>query len=478
MFTTSLRNETKQQKNETMLSDKLGADDLGTSRPPSDLMDEESAQQRGTSEEVAMPTDLSLPNRVLSHIAISSNTTPGPPPDGGLWAWLCVLGTHLVVMNTWGVINSFGAFQSHYAQTLNRPPSDISWIGSFETFLLFFIGSFTGRLTDAGLFRPVALVGSVLVVLGSIATSFSTQYWQIFLSQGVCVGLGNGCLFCPTIALVSTYFQKRRSLAIGITACGSTTGGVLFPAIVRQLLPRVGFGWTMRAIGLVQLVALAVAMLSLRPRLPPRRTGRFVEWVAFSDMEYTFYGIGAFLTFLGPFFAFFFTAAYARDVLSMSYTSSLDVLMIMSGVGIVGRIVPTYLADRIGALTVFVPTAGAGALVILCWITVDTRGGFYVWAAMSGIMFGGIQAMFPSALASLTADPSKQGTRIGMIFTIVSFSVLSGPPIGGALVSVLGGRYLGGQVFAGCCLTLGMVFMLAAREAKRRRKGGQLWMKV
>lgn len=194
-----------------------------------------------------------------------------------------------------GIINSFGAFQSHYAQTLKRPPSDISWIGSFEIFLLFFIGSFTGRLTDAGLFRPVALVGSVLVILGSIATSFSTQYWQIFLSQGVCVGLGNGCLFCPTIALVSTYFQKRRSLAIGITACGSTTGGVLFPAIVRQLLPRVGFGWTMRAIGLVQLVALAVAMLSLRPRLPPRRTGRFVEWAAFSDMEYTFYGIGAFL---------------------------------------------------------------------------------------------------------------------------------------------------------------------------------------
>lgn len=152
--------------------------------------------------------------------------------------------------------------------------------------------------------------------------------------------------------------------------------------------------------------------------------------------------------------------------------------MIMSGVGIVGRIVPTYLADRIGALTVFVPTAGAGALVMFCWIAVDTQGGFYVWAAMSGIVLGGIQAMFPSALASLTADPSKQGTRIGMIFTIVSFSVLSGPPIGGALVSALGGRYLGGQVFAGCCLTLGMVFLLAAREAKRRRKGGRLWMKL
>ncbi|KAL3291197.1 major facilitator superfamily transporter [Colletotrichum asianum] len=210
---------------------------------------------------------LSLPSRVLSRITTSSNTTPGPPPDGGLWAWLCVFGTHSVpkeANNYRGVINSFGVFQSHYAQTLRRPPSDLSWIGSIQIFLLFFIGTFTGRLTDAGLFRPVALVGSILVVLGSIATSFSTQYWQIFLSQG-----------------------KRRSLAISFTACGSTTGGVLFPAIVRQLLPRLGFGWTMRAIGLVQLVALTIALLSLRPQLPPRTTGQLVEWDAFKELGYT-----------------------------------------------------------------------------------------------------------------------------------------------------------------------------------------------
>ncbi|KAF4815478.1 Aspyridones efflux protein apdF [Colletotrichum tropicale] len=126
-----------------------------------------------------------------------------------------------------------------------------------------------------------------------------------------------------------------------------------------------------------------------------------------------------FLCFWGSYFAFFFTAAYARDILGMSYTSSLDVLMIMSGVGIVGRILPSYLADRVGALTVLVPTAGAGALIMFTWLAADTKGAFYAWAAISGIILGGIQAVFPSALASLTADPSKQGTRIGMIFTIL-----------------------------------------------------------
>lgn len=138
-------------------------------------------------------------------------------------------------MLTRGVINSFGVFQSYYVKALDRAPSDISWIGSINVFLLFFIGTFTGRLTDAGFFRPLSISGAILTVTGTLTTSACTKYWQIFLAQGVCVGIDSGCLFCPAVAIVSTYFNKRRSLAIGITTCGSGVGGILYPVLVRQL---------------------------------------------------------------------------------------------------------------------------------------------------------------------------------------------------------------------------------------------------
>ncbi|EXF80340.1 riboflavin transporter MCH5 [Colletotrichum fioriniae PJ7] len=423
-------------------------------------------------------------SRIASRVTSRSTVTPGPPPDGGLRAWLCVFGTFLVVMNTWGMINSFGAFQSYYIQTLNRGPSDISWIGSVEIFLLFFIGTFTGRLTDAGYFRPVATAGSVLVVAGTLAASACTQYWQLLLAQGVCVGLGNGCLFCPTVALVSTYFAKRRSFAIGITACGSGAGGVVFPIVIREMLPRAGFGWTMRTLGFVQAAALGTALSCLKPRVPPRKTGSLVEWAAFKDLEYTFYAVGASLCFWASYIVFFFLAAYARDIQGASYDTSLDLLMITNGVGILGRLVLNRLADRVGNLTMFVPTAGAAAALAYSWaalpiaVSSSSRASLYVWAALSGIALGGIQALFPSALASLTADPRKQGARIGMVFTIVSMSVLTGPPIAGALISVLGGKYLGAQMFAGSSLMLGMVFIFLAREAKRKSVGGSFWAKV
>lgn len=133
-------------------------------------------------------------------------------------------------------------FQTYYGTLLaDRSPSDISWIGSLQVFLTFFVGALAGRATDAGFFRPLLLLGTLLLVLGLFMASLATQYWHFVLAQGLCMGLGSGCLFTPTIATVSTYFDKRRSLALGFTASGSATGGLVFPAMARQLLPRVGF---------------------------------------------------------------------------------------------------------------------------------------------------------------------------------------------------------------------------------------------
>lgn len=35
----------------------------------------------------------------------------GPPPNGGLKAWLQVLGSWMLFFNTWGILNTFGVYQ-------------------------------------------------------------------------------------------------------------------------------------------------------------------------------------------------------------------------------------------------------------------------------------------------------------------------------------------------------------------------------
>ena len=98
-------------------------------------------------------------------------------------------------------------------------------------FLLFFVGTLSGRAMDAGYFRSLVVGGCLMQMLGVFATSFCKEYWQLFLAQGVVQGLGNGMLFTPLVALVSTYFTTRRALALGFAACGAPTGGIAFPLV-------------------------------------------------------------------------------------------------------------------------------------------------------------------------------------------------------------------------------------------------------
>lgn len=234
--------------------------------------------------------------KVLSRtISRSSCIDPGPPPDGGLTAWTQAIVGHLVVFNTWGYINSFGVFQTYYVSDLGFPPSNVSWVGSIQIFLLFFVGTFSGRATDYGLFRVTVIAGSFFHLLGIFMTSLSKKYWQLVLAQGICAGLGNGLVFCPSLTVLSTYFSKKRSLALAIAASGSSSGGLIYPVIVQQLLPKIGFPWTVRILGFVMLGLQAIYLTLMKARLPPRKSGSLVEWKAFKEPSYTLFSVGELL---------------------------------------------------------------------------------------------------------------------------------------------------------------------------------------
>lgn len=182
--------------------------------------------------------------------------------------------------------------------------------------------------------------------------------------------------------------------------------------------------------------------------------------------------------FLGLYFGYYYISAFSRSVIHASYQDSLNLLLVINGVGIPGRLVPNALADRFGPLTMLIPTLLIGGVAVFSWAAVDSLGGLYAWGAVYGLAAGGIQSLFPAGLASLTADPSKTGIRMGMVFSVCSFATLIGPPIAGAIITASRGRYIGAQVYAGSSLLVGMVMMAAARMVKCRKGGKGLWAKI
>lgn len=74
----------------------------------------------------------------------------------------------------------------------------------------------------------------------------------------------------PSFSSTTTWFQKKRALAMGIIASGSSMGGVVLPIMVNRLIPTIGFGWTMRICAFLMLGLLVITNLTVRSRLRPQ----------------------------------------------------------------------------------------------------------------------------------------------------------------------------------------------------------------
>jgi MFS family permease len=184
---------------------------------------------------------------------------------------------HLVVFNSFGYSNSYAFFESYYTGKLGLSAATISWPGSIQICLALLIGTLSGRACDAGYLRCTLAIGFALQLVSIFSTSFCSQYWQILLAQGIGQGLGNGISYTPAVSTAATYFLKRRAFAIALISCGNATGGVLFPLLAQQLIPRIGFGWTARIMGFVMMfnMALVLSIVLVNPENAPNRPPSF-----------------------------------------------------------------------------------------------------------------------------------------------------------------------------------------------------------
>ncbi|KAI1850332.1 hypothetical protein JX266_004190 [Neoarthrinium moseri] len=389
------------------------------------------------------------------------------PPDGGAVAWTQVLLMHIVFFNTWGVANGYGVFQTYYTQALGQSESAISWIGSVQVFFLFSIGVGAGRLADAGYFRVTFTLGVFLQVFGIFMASLSTVYWQIILSQAVCLGIGNGLAFTPALAVMSQYFQKYRAAAVGISAAGAAVGGLVYPVLINRLIfhDNFGFPWTMRVMGFIMLATYVPCLILFKPRLPPRKTGPWIDTSAFTELPFVFFTFSMLFNFWGLYFAFFYLGTFARDQIGV--TEPINLVMILNGVGIIGRILPTLIADRwTGLLNIVIPLSFSASILVYCWAAISSEPGLYAFAVIYGLIAAALQALLPATCTTMTPEPSKTGTRVGMILGFVSLANVTGPALCGALIQRQSGSYLGAQAFSASSILLGAFMAIAARVAK------------
>ncbi|EIW53756.1 MFS general substrate transporter [Trametes versicolor FP-101664 SS1] len=365
------------------------------------------------------------------------------PPDGGLTAWLTVAGAWMVQFSTFGYLNAFGVYQDYYTRTFlsHVSPSNISWIGSVQLFLMYAPAVFVGSAFDSGYFHYVQITGSCLLVFSIFMLSLvqPDQYYQVFLAQGLGIGLGVGLLFLPSLSIVAHHFRRRRALATGLVVSGASCGGIVYPILLNHLFenPKMGFANGVRVSGGLVSGLLFIANCLMRTRLPPKRgsaifTRHGMLHIA-SDGAYMWSIAGAFCTNLGLFVPFFYLQLFAVDH-RVSPAITTYILAILNAGSTLGRILPMALADRLGVYNMLLPAILTSAVLLFALFGAADTGGVVAVAALFGFSSGAYVSLIPPLLGTLCTDLSELGLRMGLAFSIVGTSMLVGTPVFGALL--------------------------------------------
>lgn len=151
-------------------------------------------------------------------------------------------------------------------------------------------------------------MGIVFQLIGLFTMAQSTKYWQLLLTHGVLTGIGGGIFFCPVLGLVSTYFERNRGIAVGFATSGNAVGGIVYSLVVRQLLPTLGFSWTVRILGFINLVTLGATVAFMKPRLTPRKSAPLVDWISLKDTPYLLFVLACCFLMASVYFCFYYVS--------------------------------------------------------------------------------------------------------------------------------------------------------------------------
>ncbi len=217
----------------------------------------------------------------------------------------------------------------------------------------------------------------------------------------------------------------------------------MYPIMFKQLFDKVGFAWAVRISGFISLACCIVAVCTVTTSQPPvRREGPWLDSSHFRDIPFVLVISGSVFVCLGEqciytpwrrllisasaglFIPFFYIADYAQDH-GLSANTAFYIISALNGGGIVGRLAPPLVSDVVGRFNVITPCAfllGMSALVF--WIFAKTLISILLFAILYGFLSGAFIAMLIPCVAQISEGVKLKeiGTRIGMLYSIVSFA--------------------------------------------------------
>ena len=266
------------------------------------------------------------------------------------------------------------------------------------------LGPFVGRHLDHTSMRKIVLFGTALLAAGLYLLQFANAIWQIWVIYATIMPLASlmmGSLAAQT--LVTKWFHSERGMALGISAMGTSLGGIVFPWLVAGWLTEHGWRDTLQLLAVLTCVVVIPLTLVVLRREPPARDDQTTQSSAAARMWTSREILSARRLFWLPFLALVpltmgFTAlqfnlgVFTRD-LGLTDADAAPLIMVSSLCMVIGKFFTGGLGDRIDHRYLF--WISAFLLVCACLFLLATNHytGLLLGVICMGLSGGGILPM-------------------------------------------------------------------------------------
>ncbi|ORY44406.1 MFS general substrate transporter [Rhizoclosmatium globosum] len=369
-------------------------------------------------------------------------------PDGGMKAWLVVLGSFVAHFLVYGMVYSFGVYNSYYRDLGVGSGYQVAMIGSVGIASIDFLGLISSSVAERFGFRPVIFVGTIVMALGLLLSSFTTSLPLLILTQGIVFGIGASFVYLPAVSLPSQWFLKRRGLATGIAVSGSGFGGLCWSRL------------DLRITAIICVVGMLPFVPFMKTRIPPRKGKTSYEFLKKAGFYCLFFA--CFWASFCEFVSVDFLTVFASQRVGLTLSDGATIMSVYNGFNIVGRLAMGFFSDHyLGPLNTMMLCLWLTVVSVFAWLAGTSFVSLAGVAAAIGFFDGGFWALFPVATMEMFGTEGSLVTMLATMYTFVTFANFGSPPLSGFIEERYGWDWM--IVYGGCLAVLAAVAGSAAR---------------
>ena len=383
------------------------------------------------------------------------------------YTYVIIAACFFVWTAVFGALNTFSLFLKPIALEFGVTRAEVSLAFSLSLIIQAVLSPLIGSLRNKiGSRLVITLLGSFLG-LSFLLMSQVENIRQFQLSYVIFTSIGMSAIVVPIMVTITHWVTKRRGLIIGIVSSGSGVGAITIAPVTSLLISNHGWRFAYVILGLIVIFIVITSGLFLKrapsekskfvkEASPDKRTGKIrsyydkiinglaktVSAPRFWVLAFLYFTFGYCRSSIIP-----HIAAYVQD-LGFSIIYGGNIIAVLIGVSMIGRITAGRAADIIGDRFVFMVSYSISGAILIWAIFARDIWALYLFAAVFGFGWGA-QAVIRFSLVSKSVSTDSLGIVLGILLIVEAIAASLGSYYSGHIFDVTGSYILAFIICAG-----------------------------